>query len=131
TNTYAPNQQYREHLAFQDNARTQIPFEPMKLRDTAPAISRTQTNFRRKEKKQLSTQGKVILAVYLAVVLLIATLVIVNSELINKGKADVAPNASVESLYQADANGLAFIEAPYTSTAGTNWFDKVCDKLSN
>lgn len=102
-------------------------FEPMRLRETQ---ARTQP--RRKASKQLSTQGKVIVAVYLAVVLLIVTLVIVNAELINTPSVEPAqdPSASVSSLYDVNENGLNFVHSSYnTFEAQTNWFDTALDKL--
>lgn len=103
------------------------PFEPIKLREAQPRqYSKTRTS------KKLSTQGKVILAVYLAVVLLIVTLVIVNAELINTPAADADPGAAVTNVYEVNEKGLSFVSSPYNSSAEqTNWFDKVCDKLGD
>lgn len=103
------------------------PFEPIKLREAQP---RQYTN--KRTSKKLSTQGKVILAVYLAVVLLIVTLVIVNAELINTPSAEAEPGAAVSSVYDVNENGLFFAQSPYNSAAEqTNWFDKVCDKIGD
>ncbi len=104
------------------------PFEPIKLREAQPRQYTAKHT-----SKKLSTQGKVILAVYLAVVLLIVTLVIVNAELINAPAADADPGAAVSSsVYEVNENGLFFATSPYNSAAEqTNWFDKVCDKLGD
>ena len=71
------------------------------------------------------------MAVYLAVVLLIVTLVIVNAELINtpSGEPD-AGAAAVSSVYEVNEKGLNFAASPYnTVEARTNWFDKTLDKM--
>lgn len=100
------------------------PYEPMKLRESQP-----RQQVQRRSSKKLSTQGKVILAVYLAVVLLIVTLVIVNAELINKAPEVEAPAANV-NLYEVNNEGLSFMASPYNNVAEqTNWFDKLCDKI--
>lgn len=101
-------------------------FEPMRLRESQP-----RAQIKRKASKKLSTQGKVIMAVYLAVVLLIVTLVIVNAELINtpSGEPD-AGAAAVSSVYEVNEKGLNFATSPYnTVEAQTNWFDKTLDKM--
>ena len=92
-------------------------FEPMRLRET-----QTRVQAKRKASKQLSTQGKVIMAVYLAVVLLIVTLVIINAELIN--------TPSTEPVQDTNESGLNFVHSSYnTFETQTNWFDATLDKL--
>lgn len=101
------------------------PFEPIKLRETQ---SRQQVN--RRAGKKLSTQGKVILAVYLAVVLLIVTLVIVNAEMINAPSADADAGAAAVEMFEPNEKGLSFQSSPYNEIAEqTNWFDSFLDKL--
>ncbi len=50
-----------------------------------------------KKRAKLNTKGKVILAVYLALIVLVAVLIIVNAGAINKGEA-VTPTSEVEYL---------------------------------
>ena len=102
-------------------------FEPMRLRET-----QTRVQAKRKASKQLSTQGKVIMAVYLAVVLLIVTLVIINAELINTPSTEPVqdPAAAVSSVYDTNESGLNFVHSSYnTFETQTNWFDATLDKL--
>lgn len=98
-------------------------YSPIRIEDKMPKV--------RHRAAGMSTQGKVILAVYLAVVILIATLIIVNAETINKGGQQTDTNtAAVENVYMPNDDGLYFAESPYNSTESeTNWFDKLCDKL--
>ena len=99
----------------------------MRLRE-----NQTRVQAKRKVSKQLSTQGKVIMAVYLAVVLLIVTLVIINAELINTPSTEPVqdPAAAVSSVYDANESGLNFVHSSYnTFETQTNWFDATLDKL--
>lgn len=59
-----------------------------------------------KQNKKLSTQGKVILAVYLAVILLIVTLVIVNAEMINTPAAQPDVGAKIEYVDMNDGHSV-------------------------
>ncbi len=132
--TFSPSQEYQEHPAFYDTRRQELSmtFEPMSLtnKPTPNALKAREKVAKKSKKKQISTQGKVILAVYFAVIILIAALIIVNTEMGKINNVE-APSQSVTNLYNVNESGLAFIEAPYNSTASTNWFDEFCDKLSN
>ncbi|HRU84136.1 MAG TPA: hypothetical protein P5058_01965 [Eubacteriales bacterium] len=95
-------------------------------------------NARRFEKNsrrtKMSLQGKVILAVYLILALVIASLIIVNAEVLNKtgaAAADIAPKATVE-ISEAYSDVEVSVEgSPYDYSESTNWFDKFCDGLSS
>lgn len=83
------------------------------------------------EKKALNRQGKLILAVYLIVVVLIATLVIINAETLNTGSARTA-NPAVQTITASEtaSDGLYMLEMPNAAaTVETNKFDQFVDKL--
>lgn len=131
---YAPSRQYNNngYRAYNPTAErtyTNAPveemrtFEPVnyKYGQKAPAKAK---------KKSMSTQGKVVLAVYLMVVLLITALVIINAEVINGASQIAAPSEGVENPYVANADGLYFMEAPVANEVETNWFDNFCDAIN-
>lgn len=97
-------------------------FQPVDYSSLKPAS-------RRKTSKKLSTQGKIILAVYLVVVLVIVSLVIINAEMIN-GSTDTYTKVEAVSPFEANENGLRYIESPSSQTIKTNAFDNFCDGIN-
>ena len=77
----------------------------------------------RSRKRRPNTQGKIILAVYVMLMVMVATLVIVDSTL-KTTAATTKSDAAGESVY-------SYVNVADTTDNGTNWFDKVCDYISN
>ena len=72
------------------------------------------------EKKKNNVVGKIILAAYIAVVALVATLVIVDSTM---------KTSAATSTVTDNESAIPYIQQE--STESTNWFDNVCDWFSS
>ncbi len=119
--TYNPQSYYAPAAPV----RTEQQFRPVEY-------TRSAASAQVKPRRKLNTQSKVILAVYIAVVLLITALVIVNAEVINGTDASDLPITSVTAdPFATNADGLHFMAAPSERTVETNWFDSFCDKLND
>lgn len=119
--TYAPRQSYYAPTA---PARTEQEFRPVEYTRAEPKAAA-------KPRRKLNTQSKVILAVYIAVVLLITALVIVNAEVINGKDSHELPVTTVTDPFVATEEGLHFMASPVEYNVETNWFDSFCDKLND
>ena len=78
-----------------------------------------------------NVKGKIILAVYIAVIVLVATLIIVNAAGINAGTAVTSADTGAYSvtLEGVDASS-GYAHSDYGYVVNTNWFDKLCDSLT-
>ncbi|MGN0795633.1 MAG: hypothetical protein ACI4MT_01595 [Christensenellales bacterium] len=77
-----------------------------------------------------NVKGKIILAVYIAVIVLVATLIIVNAAGINAGTAVTSADTGAYSVSLEGveaSNGYAYSDYGYV--VNTNWFDRLCDSL--
>ena len=91
---------------------------PLYTTDSSTSMAVKKYNIRH-EKKKSNTVGKIIIAAYVAVITLVAALVIVDSTL----KTTAAATTVVE-----EESTIEYIQEP--KQASTNWFDRVCDWLS-
>lgn len=93
------------------------------------------------KKHRINTKGKMLIAVYFFIVLVIATLLLVNSATANAQKVmaqDNVPEYNAQAVsYVQDAQGnVQEMDelAPtfdYEYSTQTNWFDRMCDKISD
>ena len=63
------------------------------------------------KKARLNTKGKILLGVYIAVILLVAVLIIVNAGDLNNGSA-TTPSSSISGVVSADTNSSNIIDVP-------------------
>ncbi len=63
------------------------------------------------KKARLNTKGKILLGVYVAVIILVAVLIIVNAGDLNSGSA-TTPSSSISGVVSADANASNIAEVP-------------------
>ncbi|MDD7457856.1 MAG: hypothetical protein PUK83_05465 [Clostridia bacterium] len=122
-NTTSPNsttdeRQYQSSSRMREMETDRLPYYTTDQPSTSMAIKKYQVSTPR---KKTNVQGKIILAVYIMLIVLVATLVIVDSTMkTTAASGDV--NAPQESEY-------AYVNVE--NTQETNWFDKVCDYISN
>ena len=63
------------------------------------------------KKARLNTKGKILLGVYVAVIILVAVLIIVNAGDLNNGSA-TTPSSSISGVVSADTNSSNIIDVP-------------------
>ena len=63
------------------------------------------------KKARLNTKGKILLGVYIAVIILVAVLIIVNAGDLNNGSA-TTPSSSISGVVSADTNSSNIVEVP-------------------
>ena len=63
------------------------------------------------KKAHLNTKGKILLGVYVAVIILVAVLIIVNAGALNNGSA-TTPSSSISGVVSADANSSNIADVP-------------------
>ena len=63
------------------------------------------------KKARLTTRGKILLGVYVAVIILVAVLIIVNAGDLNSGSA-TTPSSSISGVVSADANISNIVDVP-------------------
>lgn len=78
----------------------------------ARKAQKTQNVSEQKQRARLNTKGKIILAVYLAVIALVASLIIVNATKINQGKA-VTPTSQIKASQEANNTESFAIDSQY------------------
>lgn len=81
----------------------------------------TRTNATVAQKKGLNKNGKIFIAVYVLVVMVVASIILT----VNTGRSG---NVETANAKQEGAIGSLAID---TEESETNWFDEVCDSLSN
>jgi hypothetical protein len=63
------------------------------------------------KRARLNTKGKILLGVYIAVIILVAVLIIVNAGDLNNGSA-TTPSSSISGVVSADTNSSNIVEVP-------------------
>ena len=72
---------------------------------------KTKQNSDTQKKARLNTKGKILLGVYVAVIILVAVLIIVNAGELNNGSA-TTPSSSISGVVSADTNSSNIISVP-------------------
>ena len=72
---------------------------------------KTKQHSETEKKARLNTKGKILLGVYIAVILLVAVLIIVNAGDLNNGSA-TTPSSSISGVVSADTNSSNIIDVP-------------------
>ena len=102
------------------------------LRAVAPQRALGVNRAKSKSGRVKNVKGKIILAVYIAVIVLVATLIIVNATGINAGAVSVATGSGATSIrldnIEASTN---YAHSDYGYAVNSNWFDRLCDSLKS
>ena len=90
--------------------------QPVEREESAPRTSifthiKTKQHSETQKKARLNTKGKILLGVYIAVIILVAVLIIVNAGDLNNGSA-TTPSSSISGVVSADANTSNIVEVP-------------------
>ena len=102
------------------------------LRATAPQRALGINRAKSKSGRVKNVKGKVILAVYIAVIVLVATLIIVNATGINAGAVSVATGSGATSIRLDNVDASAnYAHSDYGYAVNSNWFDRLCDSLKS
>lgn len=94
---------------------------PYYTTDVAPSMTMKKYAVEKTKKGRQNTQGKIILAIYVMLMVFVATLVIVDSTLKTTSASQATTNTEEYSYINVDD----------TQDSSTNWFDKLCDDISN
>ena len=102
------------------------------LRAMAPQRALGINRAKSKSGRVKNVKGKVILAVYIAVIVLVATLIIVNATGINAGAVSVATGSGATSIRLDNVDASAnYAHSDYGYAVNSNWFDRLCDSLKS
>ncbi len=118
SNNTTDERQYQSSSRMREMESHRLPYYTTDQPSTSMAIKKYQVATPR---KKTNVQGKIILAVYVMLIVLVATLVIVDSTM-KTTTASEGVNPPSESEY-------AYVNVE--NTQETNWFDRVCDYISN
>lgn len=130
-----------ESIDFYNNqyqcASTENVFRPIELSDIGADV-KAETRKKTKSRINISTKGKILVGVYVALVALVVALLLINaipavSAQAVEGAAGaqiVSEQAVEQSIAEAQSQcGLAKTEG-YVYDTETNWFDRFCDGVS-
>jgi len=121
---YAQRQELEQNEEYKNELLGRLAFSSPMAREDAKASYYVVP---KKAVKKKNIKGRVILAIYIALVVVVATLIIVNA-------AGVGAPADAKGAVTLNASDLdtvvGYVDSGYRYVVNTNWFDRICDAIS-